>query len=199
MQKFFALEREKGFEKSARPAETGDRLSRAGGGKSRSKSKRPIKAVPRLAPIQVARFWSKVEVDRFDDQCWNWRGKTSGDGYGQFQIYGDGSSVVHRAHRIAHTLVNGAIPPGLFILHSCDNPLCCNPRHLRAGTAQDNSDDMVERGRARTGRAKLSEEDVRYIRENTDIPGVKLARRFGVAKSTISMLRTGKTYRGASA
>jgi hypothetical protein len=39
------------------------------------------------------------------------------------------------------------IGEGLFSLHSCDNPPCFNPDHLREGTKADNSRDRVIRGR----------------------------------------------------
>jgi hypothetical protein len=50
--------------------------------------------------------------------------------------------------------LSGVDVKDLFVLHSCDNPPCCNPNHLRTGTAKDNSRDMVERGRL-VGRKKI--------------------------------------------
>ena len=52
-----------------------------------------------------------------------------------------------RAHRMAYEVAKGDIPEGMHILHSCDNPKCCNPAHLRPGTHQENMDDMQARGR----------------------------------------------------
>lgn len=69
-------------------------------------------------------------------------------GYGRFQWGGK----CNFAHRIAYLVANGAEPPaGMMVLHSCDNRLCINPSHLRAGTHQDNMNDMVSRGRQATG------------------------------------------------
>jgi hypothetical protein len=97
----------------------------------------------RPVPFPV-RFWSKVAVAGPDD-CWEWQGAIGSTGYGNLDI--DGSTV--KAHRVSHLLTHGPIPPGLYVLHSCDNRRCVNPNHLRIGTAQDNADDRRIRGRGR--------------------------------------------------
>lgn len=100
-------------------------------------------------PITVARLWSKVSIPRSPrhaEMCWEWRGSRV-RGYGQLKVNGHPL----RAHRMAYELVCGAVPDGLMVLHSCDNPKCCNPAHLRAGTAADNYQDAVERGRTLIG------------------------------------------------
>lgn len=35
----------------------------------------------------------------------------------------------------------------MVIMHTCDNPPCVNPRHLRQNTPQANNDDKVAKGR----------------------------------------------------
>jgi len=75
--------------------------------------------------------------------CWEWHLRLLSDGYGQVMYEG----VMWRAHRLALVL-DGDDPTGSLVLHSCDNPPCVNPDHLRIGTHVDNHNDMVERGRA---------------------------------------------------
>jgi hypothetical protein len=61
--------------------------------------------------------------------CLVWRG-SSIRGYGSIGY----KSHNYRVHRLAYRIANGPIPPGLQVIHSCDNGLCCNPLHLRVGT-----------------------------------------------------------------
>lgn len=95
-----------------------------------------------LKDIEV-RFWPKVKQT---DSCWLWIGAKDPDGYGNFKV---GNHRGTHAHRIAYALKVGYIPPGLSILHSCDNRSCVRPDHLFLGTQLDNVNDMAEKGRAR--------------------------------------------------
>jgi hypothetical protein len=88
----------------------------------------------------VERFWSKVSKS---DGCWLWIAYRDEKGYGAFGFKGK----VQRAHRVAYELALGPIAPGMHVLHSCDNPSCVNPSHLRLGTHADNMRDRIERGR----------------------------------------------------
>jgi hypothetical protein len=82
--------------------------------------------------------------------------------------------------------------------HTCDNPKCCNPKHLFAGTRQQNNDDKIAKGRGVMGEkvwtSKLTVEQVAFIRSHKP-EGVKrlpnglpekLAAQFGVSRQYIS-------------
>jgi hypothetical protein len=90
------------------------------------------------------RFWSKVDK-RGPDECWEWRGHRSHDGYGRVKIKGK----IFTASRAVLFLTRGEpIPPGTYACHSCDNPPCCNPAHLWLGTNRDNQLDARRKGRS---------------------------------------------------
>lgn len=118
--------------------------------------------------------------------------------YGSITIDG----VQWKVHRWTWTLANGDIQEGLFVLHHCDNPPCCNPGHLFLGTALDNSIDMHSKGRAiiRRGDAhpmrKLNAEAVICIRRRVT-EGTRskdIAEELGVSKATISLIVNRKTW-----
>lgn len=91
------------------------------------------------------RLWRRVDRGALD-ACWVWTGPTNRKGYGTL-TEGQGSKRHVLAHRAAWIATNGPIPGGLHVLHSCDNPPCCNPAHLHLGTIAQNNREMVERGR----------------------------------------------------
>jgi len=78
-----------------------------------------------------------------DSKCWIWSMKLNNEGYGSAFLYGQSYS----AHRATYLLFNGAIADGMYICHKCDNPSCVNPDHLWSGTPQENTDDMIKKGR----------------------------------------------------
>ena len=88
---------------------------------------------------------------------------------------------------------------GRVIRHTCDNPACINPFHLKSGTHADNVQDRVDRKRSAIGenhgRHKLTEGQVREIKHNTGISGKEYARRFGVDKMVIYRIRDGRYWK----
>lgn len=92
-------------------------------------------------PRMPQTFWSKTRVAQ--SGCWEWQGTKVQGGYGRFGVNGN----MRLAHRVAYEAFVGPMPEGAETLHSCDNPPCVNPEHLRAGTHQDNMRDRSARGR----------------------------------------------------
>jgi hypothetical protein len=93
-------------------------------------------------PIKTRRrIWTRIQRS---PGCWEWQGQRSVYGYGTLSIKGKNK----QAHRVVMELVTGEpIPPGMIVMHTCDNPPCVNPDHLKIGTQLDNVWDMMEKGR----------------------------------------------------
>lgn len=94
--------------------------------------------------------YTESEIKRFEnyiyhsiDGCHYWLSALDKDGYGKLQI---GRSP-KRAHRISYELYKGEIKSGLYVCHTCDNPMCVNPDHLFLGTALDNNRDKMRKNR----------------------------------------------------
>lgn len=99
--------------------------------------------LPAISARDVSRFWGKVNL-RATNECWEWNACSDHDGYGVFNLSGRNFG----SHRVAYTIIHNAEPPAdtPFVCHSCDNPPCCNPAHLWAGTHGDNIRDCVAKG-----------------------------------------------------
>lgn len=129
-------------------------------------------------------------VERLENGCWLWRGAQSSAGYGACgyrDIPGE-----RTAHRVSWHLHRGPIPDGRMVLHTCDVKLCVNPEHLYLGDGKDNASDRRQRSKRAHG-PKLSADDVRAIRSSLE-RHVDLAARYGVTRSYISVLKSGRYW-----
>lgn len=156
-------------------------------------------------PLPAA-LWSNVDTSGGPDACWPWTRKIGASGYGVLSRKGFGNA----AHRIAYTLTYGPIATGMLVMHRCDNPPCCNPSHLVAGTQRENMADMATKGRSAPsdakrhlgsthGRAKLTEADVLIIRERASAAKrgalKQMAGEYGVTKGLISQIVNRRIWR----
>lgn len=140
-------------------------------------------------------FWANVSI-LSTDECWEWIGHKSADGYGVMHF----SMKPWLAHRLAWYLTCGEIADGLCVCHRCDNPGCCNPNHLFLGTVHDNNIDRDTKGRHHDCRgelnpfSKLTCKDVVKIRATKGLSQIAIASEYGVSKSLISLIKRGKAW-----
>ncbi len=145
----------------------------------------------------VKRFNAKVAVTAPND-CHEWIAAKTSEGYGIFRFAGKNMT----AQRFAWWISTGIWPAKLMVCHSCDNKLCCNPAHLWLGTAKENMQDALAKGRMavgeRNGSAKLTEREVRQIRTEyaaRDTTYRQLADEHNVAHSLIGGVVRGESWR----
>lgn len=157
-----------------------------------------------------ARFWSKVDVRKSNNSCWYWKNPTHVFGYGMFAI----DKKHYTAHRLALIFFTGEEKKNMMVLHSCDNPACVNPNHLRWGTAKENTKDSIDRGRKTDPPRNGTLPPIRYGEENPisimtekkvkqlrmdyskgDVSHRELAKKYGISKSTVGQIVNYKSWK----
>lgn len=135
-------------------------------------------------------FWAKA--DKQESGCWIFRGCRDKWGYAHIGINGRRK----QAHRHAYELKHGPVAKGMCVMHTCDNPPCINPDHLRLGTNAENVADKMKKGRHLA--PKLTAAQVREIKAALATPyrGINkaLARKYGVSDSQICTIRQGRQW-----
>jgi hypothetical protein len=151
-------------------------------------------------------LWSKVKICS-ENECWEWQGFRNEQGYGRTWINDKG----YYAHRVIFNLVNPNVinlnaPKSTleygFILHTCDNPSCCNPKHLWLGTHKDNMQDKAKKGRTpdfsggKGPRCKLTMEQAMKARtlRKAGVSTKNLAIQFGISLCSMKTLLANKSY-----
>jgi DNA-binding CsgD family transcriptional regulator len=144
-----------------------------------------------------------------ENECWEWQGpQRSRGGYGEIGI----DHKRYRVHRLVYELANKVelpkitrlSPSSCIVMHTCDNPICCNPKHLILGSPKQNTADMMRKGRRydfsgeRGQCAKLTNVQAEEIRElcRLKIPQKDIAARYGVSVPTVSGIKWNRVYRG---
>lgn len=142
-----------------------ERMVRLGGGQRRQDL--PHDHIrPRNAEDFRRKLLKRICVNELTG-CWDWTGPVlKKSRYGRMSVY----MIPTLVHRLSWLLHRGEIPNGLFVLHTCDNRVCCNPEHLFLGTNQDNMNDMKSKGRQKTyrgeqnGHAVITNDQAREIK-----------------------------------
>lgn len=144
--------------------------------------------------LEYARAKIKANVLIGPNGCWEWQAARV-QGYGTISI----NRVFFRAHRLSVLAFTGVDPGRSFVLHSCDNPGCCNPDHLSIGSHRDNVADQVRRKRTSTGskngNSKLTDAQVLAIRMDQGTLHNELARRYGTSQANITLIRKGRGWK----
>ena len=121
------------------------------------------------------------------------------DGYGSVREIG-GKKI--QAHRLSYQIHYGFIPEGIFVLHSCGNASCTNPKHIYLGNQKQNMNDMIKHGTSTKGEknrhAKLTEKDVYQIRllyNSKKYSQKQIANMYNVSHSNISSITLNKSWK----
>lgn len=153
--------------------------------------------------------WKKVQR-RGEDECWPWIGYKNwgnrGGGYGRMDVLGFSGSYAHRLAYISANPGSGLTidqRDGKMVLHDCDNPECCNPKHLYVGDHAQNMADKVARGRQKrwtstnSPRAKLTREQVIELRRARALGiGTKaLMEKYGLSRAGVKQIVQRRYYK----
>lgn len=137
-----------------------------------------------------------IHTKRNANNCLEWQRYKDKDGYGKWRVNGEKRNV----HRLVCALVYGEPVDNQQALHSCDNPPCINPDHLRWGTHRDNNDDKILRLRLageRSPSAIYTDAQVRQIKQMIadGVKGHVIYRQFNMSKYTFSNIKNNKNWK----
>ena len=102
--------------------------------------------MPELSPEALKRFFQNFPTGKSEDECWMWLG-TWHYPKGRLEPIFQFKGKKYIASRISYWVHNKQDPGDLLVCHTCDDPVCVNPKHLFLGTHLVNYKDSVSKGR----------------------------------------------------
>jgi len=107
-------------------------------------------------------FFEKVKMT---DTCWLWTGNRCKYGYGKTKR----NKKYVNTHRLLYFDLYPEVDRKFLICYHCDTPHCVRPSHLFHGTAKDNVQDMIKKGRGARQKITHCPSGHPYSKENTYI------------------------------
>ena len=144
----------------------------------------------------LCNFKSVKKVKNKDTECIEWAGNKNYKGYGRFKY----NNVFYTAHRFICEIYHG--PPGdKHALHSCDNPSCVNPDHLRWGTNMDNVIDKMSKNRhvsfkeENNGNCKLKKSQAYDIKYKETGTYTSIAKKYNISSTQVSHIKRNMSWK----
>jgi hypothetical protein len=157
-------------------------------------------AYDKIPEKYIKLFFEKIDKSQ---ECWLWTASTTDDGYGKYTVRLGKESRTFRSTRLSFFLNYGYIDDTLLVCHTCDNPLCVNPKHLFLGTVKENNMDCITKGRQRHAKWEnkstlLKNDDVIEIKKliKSGVSQIDIAKMFNVGKNCIWFIANGITWKG---
>lgn len=144
------------------------------------------------------------EQSETPDACLIWPfGATSGYGvlaWNPIPDYYPRARVPEKAHRVAYYLRHGKLPMPCG-LHSCDDPMCYNWRHISPGDDMRNAAERVQRGLAKGAKgvanaaAKVTDDLVIQMRRDSAVMTQKgLCEKYRLHRRTVRSILMGTSW-----
>ena len=136
-----------------------------------------------------------ADVDISKDDCWIMPGPKTG-GYVRVKVNG----VDKLAHRVVYESVYGDVGDKI-VMHRCDNRACVRIDHLECGTAKENNDDRVAKGRSVKPKGVVSNSKISFAqaeefraRNAAGESMCSLSKVFRISKQSGSRILKGKLH-----
>lgn len=126
-------------------------------------------------------------------QCWDYQGFINENGYGRIQYM----KKSYYVHRLMYFLYYDKPMEGI-VMHLCNNPLCCNPFHLKHGTILENN--QYKSITKRTPKKKLAPQQVLEIKLLLKYKHNfwQIVKTYKVSPNCINRIKDGKTWKNVN-
>lgn len=141
-------------------------------------------------------FMRRIDTSAGPTKCWPWTGEGKDKyGYGLLTVREGDKTKRYKATRwMMEKRLGRPLKKEEWVLHRCDNPPCCNPDHLRLGTAKDNAQDILRRGRNHNANKTHCKWGHEYTSESTGVQSSGTGRLCLICQKLRSQFKRDKNF-----